>query len=683
MKALKSTKFIVLLISAALLIAGIVGITASAEDTDPSLEIFSKNLSYGGTIAIAFAVDAQNIPDDNVVLNVYLTEPTEKSVADYVVKIHEKDVVHDRDALVFLTPGIAAKDMTKQIYVKAHAVVNGADVYSETERYSVAEYAYDMQYRSKINEDFIKLGKALLEVGEQIQTLLPYNEDNSPLDFYYVSAEGGTVDGKFSAGLFKPGDEITLNYTGTVPEGMSVVWKSEDGSIANGITGEVSANSVYIPTFEKAYVSGAYYTDGTVSGTRHDDPVTVNGAGSNLGIANNAMGTFEPGTTYVIETDFTFNGGKPTNEKDKGAAFFGIQMNDSAHNSNMIAWDYINYLDKYGNAVGLFGAEFQKGVTYNIRIEYTVGNGNYPTSTSTADYAARTEYLKEGFRFFVNGNEISAENITKLDMGNNVFAKAGSDSNFWGLGIQVRGAAYNSADVSFSFDNTFISPSVEIDDSEIVSYYENTDIAGTRLDFSKDEDLNAIVSDNSHTSNKGVYGSATIENGALNVSDNPAWYGLLFKNQNYDSSKTYSLGTKYVFEADITYNGGASASSGDKGAAFIGFITKDYGTDIRNGDMASYAYANYENSDSTFDFFGADLKKGKTYKVTVVYTVGASTTIEVYLDLVKISNCTLSKTSGVTDANCLGFGFYFRGTGYTNNLDLTFDNVFVGVIEAE
>ena len=74
--------------------------------------------------------------------------------ADYAVDAFEATIVHDRAALVFLTPGIAAKDMTKQIYVKAHAVVDGVDVYSETERYSIAEYAYDMQYRFSADFDW-------------------------------------------------------------------------------------------------------------------------------------------------------------------------------------------------------------------------------------------------------------------------------------------------------------------------------------------------------------------------------------------------------------------------------------------------------------------------------------------------------------------------------------------------
>lgn len=905
MKHLNYTKLIVFIISISLVLAGIVGISVNAEETDPSLNIFSKNLSYGGTISIAFAVDAQNVNENDVELLIYTSEPTEDSVADHTVKTFEKDTVHEREALVFLTPGIAAKDMTKQIYVRAHAVVDGVDVYSETERYSVAEYAYDMQYRSKINENFIKLGEALLEVGEQIQTLLPHNEDSSPLDFFYVAAEGGTVDEKYSAGLFKKGETITLTYNGTVPEGKSAYWVCNDEKIDNGDTIKAKAHAVYEIAFEDSYdiyLPGAYYNDATKDGTRHDDTFTSIGAGKTLGIGNNLHGFFEPGTTYIVETDFTYNGGA---YKSDYPAFFGLQATDTIDNKNMFLGTYICQFDENAGSVSIFDVEFAKGVTYNIRFEYTVGAGDYTTGIAYADHA---EYLHGCLKFFVNGKEMSVPNDKNfLMIGEYLRNNANADRSFWGLGLKVRGSSYASSDFSVSFDNTFIAPKVteqteepeefksyyenatsgtkysfdtdgnlqgiaiynthtsnggqygsatvaggaltvannpawygiaflnsdynasttykagtkyifeadvtynggggswpafvgffgtenatltdkqmislswascesdltvldlfgaklpksethkltviqtvgtttsfdvyldleyvgsyskdvsnknsdanlygfgfyfrgtsntsdlsitfdnvyvgvesiadEEDTDEVTknieSYYESTDILGARLDFSDADDLNGIFAEQTHTNNAGKYGSATIVDGALNISNNPAWYGLLFKNPSFDAAKTYANGTKYVFEADITYNGGASKSTSDTGAAFIGFITQDYGTDIRNGDMAAYAYAKYESSDNVLDFFGADFAKDQTHKLTVIYTVGEKSSIEVYVDLVKIANCTLSNTSGVADTTCAGFGFYFRGTGYTDNLDLTFDNVFVGVIEAE
>lgn len=666
MKNLKSTKLAVLIISAALIIAGIVGITASAEGTTPSLEIYSKNLSYGGTISIAFAVDAQNVDASAVELLVYKNEPTEDAVADYTISSSEATTVHDREALVFLTPGIAAKDMTQEIYVKAHAVVDGVDVYSELERYSVAEYAYDMQYRSKINDNFISLGAALLEVGEQIQTLLPYNVDSSPKDFYYVAAEGGTVDGKYAAGLFKAGDSITLNYTGEIPEGKRAVWVSGGTKVSNGKTISAAAHAVYEIAFEESYdvyTPGAFYNDASKEGTRYADEIVAAGAGTTVGIANNALGNFATGTTYVIETDFTFNGGTPVKATDMNAAFLGLQMNDNIHNDDMFVWAYVTYLDTEGSGVSILGAELLKNVTYNLRFEYTVGDG----SSTSADYLASC------LKFYVNGVEIEyAKSL--LSIGNR--ASAGSDKTFWGLAIKNRNSSYNSSDLSITFDNSFISPKAALPDGQIETYYAKNSIDGTR--YSYDEGTGGVATYDTHDSNGGNYGAVTNVNGALNVANNPRWYGFAFLNKDYVANTTYTAGTQFVFEADVTLNSYTGVTEANP--AFIGFFGEATDT-LDNNYMYSSVHATYDFTGNELGIFGAKIGTGKTVKVTLVYTVGGSA-VEVYADgsLVGTASC----GSGT---NFYGFGFYVRGTAgttdMTKGLDMTFDNVFLGVIEAE
>ena len=477
MEILKSINFILLIISIVILVCGMNVSGVCAEESGARLEIISKNLSYGGTISIAFALEAENIDESSVELLVYFSEPETAVSPDYTVTKHYADTVYGYSALVFFTRGIAAKDMTKQIYVRAHAVVDGRDVYSETERYSIAEYAYDMQYRSKISEELIGFGEALLDVGERIQNLLPYNVDNSPKDFYYVAAEGGTVDGSYSAGLFKKGDTVTLRYKGEIPEGQRAVWRYGAKSIPDGTKITVDHHAVYEIEFE----------------------------------------------------------------------------------------------------------------------------------------------------------------------------------------------------------------SISAPAKDVYSFYESDNIIGTRLDFSDASDFDYVFAEQTHKDNSERYGSITLtEDYKLNVAGNPAWYGLLFKNGDFDGSVTYGEGTKYVFEADITYNGGeGGAATSSLGWSFAGFVSRDPGDDIRSGDMATYAYTQYEGANENIDIYGADIKKGETRKITIVYTVGTQATCEVYLDLVRIADAELITNSGIKDTGCAGFGFYFRGASYTNDLDITFDNVFVGVIEAK
>ena len=200
---IKNAKIITLILALAMIVGAAIGISTSADNTaTPSLDIVSKNLSYGGTISIAFAVDAKNVGEGEVSLHVYDSEPaSETAEPAYTVASSLKQNVYGTECLVFFTKGIAVKDMPDVIYVRASVEVGGVTYYSELERYSVAEYAYDVQYRSDLGDDFVKIGEYLVGLGDKIQTVLPHDKDNKPSDFLYAAVEDGTLDGKYNSGL--------------------------------------------------------------------------------------------------------------------------------------------------------------------------------------------------------------------------------------------------------------------------------------------------------------------------------------------------------------------------------------------------------------------------------------------------------------------------------------------------
>jgi hypothetical protein len=154
------------------------------------------------------------------------------------------------------------------------------------------------------------------------------------------------------------------------------------------------------------------------------------------------------GTTYYVETDFTYHGGVQVNPNDKNAAFVGLLANDEElKNSKMFAWGYLAFVDG-GEAVTLYGVELQKGVTYRLRIEYTVGEGDYnPSST-----ASKQDYLAACFKFYVNGElvEVAKENLV---IG---LTTEGSDRTFFGFGIYTRGDATLIDSLEMSMDNITI-----------------------------------------------------------------------------------------------------------------------------------------------------------------------------------------------------------------------------------
>lgn len=154
------------------------------------------------------------------------------------------------------------------------------------------------------------------------------------------------------------------------------------------------------------------------------------------------------GTTYYVETDFTYHGGVQVNPNDKNAAFVGLLANDDElKNSKMFAWGYLAFVDG-GEAVTLYGVELQKGVTYRLRIEYTVGEGDYNPSNT----ASKQDYLAACFKFYVNGElvEVAKENLV---IG---LTTEGSDRTFFGFGIYTRGDATLIDSLEMSMDNITI-----------------------------------------------------------------------------------------------------------------------------------------------------------------------------------------------------------------------------------
>ncbi|MBO5316633.1 MAG: hypothetical protein J6B48_09420 [Clostridia bacterium] len=711
---MKNTKLVKILTSALaviLLICAMVCVTALAENTAPTVEIKYKNLSYGGTISIAFAVKADDY--DAVDLLVYESEPQDPATeaANYtIVDYLEKSTIYGEELAVFLTPGIAPRYMNKQIYAVARLSTADGYVYSDVVRYSITEYAYEVQYDEALADEYVTFGETLISYGDQIKGLLG-DTDLKPSDMSYVAiADGyeGTIDGKYSAGIFSATDKITLPvYTGTAPEGQSYAGKwtsSIDGNITieDGVPISVSANAIFSPLFASNYVAGVYYnseTDGTryafdtndttgiTGGTIANGALGFSGNGAH-GIANNMQANFEEGTKYVFEADFTYLGGAPKTA-DLNAAFVGLLSNGTVHNNNMMVYSYLKFTDENAQAITMFNTRFEKGVKYNIAIEYTVGdNSNLSTGTTGADYTARNNYAKENVAFYVNEVKQDLANCTDIALGyGSSFA---DDKNFYGFGVYTRNSSYTSS-LDLEFDNVYIGPKGSIPEEKIDSYYE-TATTGTKYSFDTDGDTSAVVEDDDHDSNTGKYGDFTAADGKLTLSGNPAWYAFAFKNADYDSTKTYANGTKYVFEADITYNGGqtkyaAADNSNYLSPAFVGFYSANKG-DFTNGNMFSYNYANYTTpsdgtnfADSNFELYGVDFAKGETKNVTFIYTVGTKTNLEVYVDGVKTADYTLTNNSA--DTNFYGFGFYCRGAGYTNNLSLTFDNVYLGVVEAQ
>lgn len=238
---MKSTKIAVIILSVAMLVATLVGISVSADNT-PSVEIFSKNLSYGSNISIAFAVKSENIGDADVKLNVYEADPTANTALAPAATVTEsyEETVHGVLCDVFFTPGINAKSIHRQVYVQAEVTVDGITYYSDVERYSVLEYCHEMI--ADEDNDAAKDAKfqAVINYGAAIQSLLADDgkfEGALATEYKYVTINGGTLDGKYNAGVYLAGTKLA-----PYAEGVGA-WSDGNVAVLNGGEYTVTENA--------------------------------------------------------------------------------------------------------------------------------------------------------------------------------------------------------------------------------------------------------------------------------------------------------------------------------------------------------------------------------------------------------------------------------------------------------
>jgi hypothetical protein len=200
---MKNKKLLVLILSLALLISGILCVSVSAEaEVDPTeVSIYKKNLSFVNSPALAFAV-AHDGSASKVILNVWNAEPAEGKAPDYVVTESSAQNVGGVNCSVFYINGKNPKNISEQVWVQAVA----GDVKSETVRFSILEFAL----AGIADGTDVERYQSIIDYATSAQKWLGYTDANGKTadEYVYVTIEGGTVDG-YSTGVYPKGTKIT------------------------------------------------------------------------------------------------------------------------------------------------------------------------------------------------------------------------------------------------------------------------------------------------------------------------------------------------------------------------------------------------------------------------------------------------------------------------------------------
>ena len=419
---------IFLLITALTLILGVCfAITASAEgETATKPEIISKNIYYTDVLSIMYAVDADTVAEGAVTLKVYTENPEtaeNPKAITYVASAPQTEKINneDKSVYVFITDGVAVKDMADVFYAQAtDSEGNKSAVYT----YSVVEYMLERLYGGKTVTDVQKRTyEAALEFGAASQALLCPEDEIKVDDYKYVRVEGGTANG-VEKGMFVEGTELTIACTAEVPAGsffwgwnvtaggktvlkttlttltlddntvisadiaaggslgyfdtyggydftgMTNVYSSLEKTaiIKRNMTCSSTCNAVDFDTYENAYLNFDTVGENTVlrlaSGTKH--------AAGGIGMA-----CYIPagqGDCYVFESDICFGPNNITNADDAYdnalvISFFDAEGNEYA--SREVASIVEVGTDKYS----ILGYEFAANTFVNIGVEYYAAEG--------------------------------------------------------------------------------------------------------------------------------------------------------------------------------------------------------------------------------------------------------------------------------------------------------------------
>ena len=191
----KLRKKLLLFLSATLfIVTGVLGVhvakTAQAEDVSaPVLTVEKNNLSYSDSLYILYAVSNEGFDRTQHEIKMLFWENEQKEyiigTQDYEQTTEGYVEVDEKDCLVFYSDGIAAKEMTTDIYARACVEVDGVTYYSEVQKFSVLEYVYTAHEIGGLTEEQENLFDAMLTYGTAAQILFDYKTDRLANEIYY------------------------------------------------------------------------------------------------------------------------------------------------------------------------------------------------------------------------------------------------------------------------------------------------------------------------------------------------------------------------------------------------------------------------------------------------------------------------------------------------------------------
>ena len=316
----KKKLWLILLPTLLAVVLGAVILITVAEETAPSVSIDKFTLSFEDAVYIKYAVkvegaDVNKLPAGDFGMlfwdapqSVYDESTATQNAAPMGYQTISGEIYY-----TFQYDELAAKNMTDDVYAMAYLVVDDVTYYSEVEKYSVLQYAYNkLGYTgtATINGELKSMLLDMLDYGASAQQYFDYAlERLANATFYQIKVENGgyLASDRATSGLFAAGAEVTLQAPEMYGERPFAYWKQTlaDGTetlLDEGTTMTVTVpeqNVTYTPLYESVGLTYIAKSDGTTCyvsgmGTCTDTDVVIPLTAMNgLRVTEIGLGAFE------------------------------------------------------------------------------------------------------------------------------------------------------------------------------------------------------------------------------------------------------------------------------------------------------------------------------------------------------------------------------------------------------
>ena len=246
MKTILKNKFFVLFSVLIMLFCAIFGVTtltnenkAKADEvSNPTLTIESNNVSYAESIYILYAVSNDGFDRANHEIKMLFWDELQEDyiigTETYAVTSKQSATVKGKKCLIFYSDGLAAKEMSDDIFARACVEIDGVAYYSDVMKFSVLEYVHTMSEKGGLTTNQKNLHNSMLNYGTMAQYNFDHNTGRPANGTYYsVKVHGGKHGDGFNHGRYQKGDKVTIRPDEPENGKKFWCWKDENGIIVS------------------------------------------------------------------------------------------------------------------------------------------------------------------------------------------------------------------------------------------------------------------------------------------------------------------------------------------------------------------------------------------------------------------------------------------------------------------